>query len=140
VHLGIRVVAIPSATHVTVGGGTCLNDWCGGVPVPISIGIYKPRRSKLNVVVDLAVAIVVDSIAGLNSPRAIQRPGVIAVEVVVDVALRTTAGLSAVVAITVAIAVPISIPSRRFKRVLSIHLTVAVIVEQIAHLSRVGVH
>ena len=135
-HRGIRVVAVLIVRRIALGCRA--RDKGVSDPVPIGVGVGVPPGCVDGLLVDGAVAIVVNGIAALHRAGVHGRIGVITVVPPRNVPVRRLTRDHRHRDVPVIVHVRVPIPGVAVDRVL-VHGIVAVVVETVTHLISVGV-
>ena len=132
----IVIIAVARALGVPVFRLACRQRVCLD-PVPVAIGVQVEGDQVNRIGIGDAVAVVVKAIADLIRVRVDLGCIVVAVAVVIDVAVRRATGLEERLGVAVAILVSVEVVPCGVGRT-GIDLAVAVVVDVVTDLSRVG--
>ena len=133
VHEIVEIVAIARVGHEARGLGAGGTRELGiAVAIHVDVGVPDGRVDGV-VIVDLAVAVVVATVAVLGFARAHARVGVVAVGGVRGVAGRSLAGHDGLQGAAVAVGVEVGV---ELGHDVLVHVAVAVVVDQVAELDR----
>ena len=133
---GLAVVAVGAVLDVAAGD---LAREGGVVHVAVAVTVAIGVEGALHLLVGVAVAVVVQLVAELLGVRVDQRVAVLAVAALAHEAVGLLAGVLAGVGRADAVTVGVLVPGRRIVRV-HVGGAVAVVVDVVADLGRVGVH